>query len=183
MKKEVRILVKISTFVAILVFVLLLLLKVDILDSVSYAITGGLAFSVLFNCWIWKLPFLHSWLIWTPNLNGQWDCTIETFYEEKRKKVTATVTIKQTLTSIFVLMETKESKSSSKNGLLERDKGTEQVILTYVYENIPCVQIRERSQIHFGAVRLVVNDNNTVEGEYWTDRKSVGTLVLTRTQK
>ena len=183
MKEEVEILVKISSFVAILVFVLLLFLKIDILDSVSYAITGGLAFSVLFNYWIWKLPLLHSWLIWTPNLNGKWDCSIETTYDEKRKKVNATVTIKQTFTSIYVLMETKESKSTSKNGLLERDKGTEQVILTYVYENIPSVQIRERSQIHFGAVRLVVKDKDTVEGEYWTDRKSVGTIALTRTQK
>ena len=180
MKEEVRILVKISSFVAILVFVLLICLKVDILDSVSYAITGGLAFSVLFNCCIWKLPFLPSWLIWTPNLNGKWDCVIETIYEEKRKKVNATVTIKQTFTSIFVLMETKESKSTSKNGLLEKGDGTEQVILTYVYENIPSVQIRGRSQIHFGAVRLEIKDEKTIEGEYWTDRKSVGSLVIKR---
>lgn len=183
MKEEVRFLVKISSFVAILVFVLLLFLKVDILDSVSYAITGGLVFSGLFNFCIWKWPLFHSWLIWIPNLNGKWDCNIETTYEEKRKKVNAVVTIKQTFTSIYVLMETKESKSTSKNGLLERDNGTGQVILSYVYENIPSVQIRERSQIHFGAVRLEIKDKNTVEGEYWTDRKSLGTLALTRKQK
>ncbi len=180
MKEEVKTLIKISSFVAIFVFVLLLCLKIDILDSVSYAITGGLAFSVLFNCWIWKLPVLHPLLIWTPNLNGKWDCIIETTYEGKKKKINATATIKQTFASIYVLMETKESKSTSKNGLLERDKGTGQVILSYVYENIPGVQIRERSQIHFGAVRLEVKNKNTVEGEYWTDRKSIGTLALTR---
>lgn len=101
-------------------------------------------------------------------------------FDGNKKKVKADVLIKQTFTSIYVMMESKESKSTSKNGLLEKEDGTEQVILSYVYDNFPNVQIRNRSQIHIGAVRLVVKDKNTIEGEYWTDRKSVGMMLLTR---
>lgn len=180
MKEEIRTLVRISVIFALLVFVILVFLEFEVLDSASYAVTGAVAFSALFNYWIWKCPLLHSWLIPIPNLSGNWRCVIETTFEGKNKKIKANVFIKQTFTSIHVIMETKESKSISKNGLLEINKDIGQTILTYVYENIPDVQIRDKSQIHFGAVRLEVKDKNCVEGEYWSDRKTVGTLVFKR---
>lgn len=180
MKEEIRTLVRISTIFALLAFVILVCLDFEVLDSASYAITGAVAFSALFNYWIWKCPLLHSWFVPIPNLSGNWKCVIGTKYEGKDKKIIAKVSIKQTFTSIHVIMETKESKSVSKNGLIEINKAIGQTILTYVYENIPNVQIRDRSQIHFGAVRLEVKDNNCVEGEYWSDRKTVGTLEMKR---
>lgn len=86
MNKEIITLIKTSAFVSILVFALLICLGIKIGDSFSYAISSALAFSVLFNCWIWKCPLLHTWLVWTPNLNGKWKCTIETMFDGNKKR-------------------------------------------------------------------------------------------------
>ena len=56
--------------------------------------------------------------------------------------------------------------------------------LFYNYQNEPKPEFRDRSQIHYGTVRLNISeDNNKLDGEYWTSRKSVGTISLKRKLK
>lgn len=51
----------------------------------------------------------------------------------------------------------------------------------YNYINEQDVTIRGRSQIHYGTAKLrYKEEDDTLEGNYWTDRKSVGDIFLTR---
>ena len=53
--------------------------------------------------------------------------------------------------------------------------------LIYNYINEPDVTIRGRSQIHYGTAKLrYKEEDGALEGNYWTDRKSVGDIFLTR---
>lgn len=50
-----------------------------------------------------------------------------------------------------------------------------------VYVNQPKLSVRERSAIHYGALLLDVHGDppTSLEGSYWTDRDSRGTMHLT----
>lgn len=51
--------------------------------------------------------------------------------------------------------------------------------LIYTYLNEPDAVVRERSQIHYGSARLLIdNSAKLMNGNYWTDRKSIGTIRL-----
>jgi hypothetical protein len=58
--------------------------------------------------------------------------------------------------------------------------------LAGVYRNTPQVHLRgERSEIHYGALLLELKGDpvNGLQGHYWTDRQTRGTLELSNRQK
>lgn len=61
---------------------------------------------------------------------------------------------------------------------LFRPYGKDSLLLSEISDNS-----RERSQIHYGTARLRYKEKDkTLEGTYWTDRKSVGDIILTKLQ-
>ena len=146
---------------------------------ISTGISVTAIITVLFVSWAWKWRIFRGWLVPIPNLNGKWEGRI--FYkeegEDKSRKVS--VDIKQTFLFIVVRFCSKESKSLSFCGSFNIDekRGIRQLI--YSYQNDPNSIIRERSAVHFGTTKLdILPDNSVLEGEYWTSRKTLGSISL-----
>ena len=146
---------------------------------ISTGISATAIITVLFVSWAWKWRIFRGWLVPIPNLNGKWEGRI--FYkeegEDKSRKVS--VDIKQTFLYIVVRFCSKESKSLSFCGSFNIDekRGIRQLI--YSYQNDPYSIIRERSAVHFGTTKLDISpDNSVLEGEYWTSRKTLGSITL-----
>ena len=97
--------------------------------------------------------------------------------QEKKIKIK----IRQRFLQIQVLIETNESYSNSICASFDFDEMRGHKELVYSYINVPDVTIRGRSQIHYGTARLRYKEKDkTLEGTYWTDRKSVGDMILTK---
>ena len=152
---------------------------VDFLRTMSAAISITTIIVTTFVSWAWKFRIFRGWLVPVPNLNGDWEGCIKYNYAGKDTSRKIKVHIKQTFTSIYVKLETKESKSKNFCGSFNIDKNRGEKQLIYSYFNEPDVKYRNRSPLHYGTTKLDISqDNKTMEGEYWTNRNSGGTISL-----
>jgi SMODS-associating 2TM, beta-strand rich effector domain len=141
--------------------------------------------AVLFDGWLWKIPFLHGWLVKRPVIDGTWTAEIQSNWTdpitgEKRETIEAFMVVRQTLSTLSMRLLTAESSSVL--------VGTEIVCspdgtfcVSGVYRNEPWFEFRDRSQIHYGGMWLQIVDQEPgrkMLGHYWTDRNTAGTLRL-----
>ena len=148
-------------------------------DVITTSISFTAIIVVLFVSWAWRWRGFQGWFVPIPNLNGKWEGSIKfkDNGEDRTRKVS--VDIKQTFLSIVVRFRSKESDSLSFCGSFNIDekRGIKQLI--YSYQNDPNANIRETSPVHYGTTKLDIGpDNKSLTGEYWTSRKTMGTIVL-----
>lgn len=151
----------------------------EIWGCVGKTVVIVFVFSIVFNKWLWKCKYLHSWLVPFPDLNGKWKGTIYYYWDGSYHDKATEVRIVQTFLHIQVQIKTDESWSNSicSSFDIDEDKGIRQLI--YSYLNVPKASVRERSQIHYGTASLYISDDFLkLEGNYWTDRKSQGELTF-----
>lgn len=148
------------------------------IDCFSTSVTICTLVSILFCSYLWKLKFFKSWFVQIPNLNGTWKGTLISTWEGSNP-IDITLEIKQSLFKISCVMITSESKSESISCDYIIDEDNQKNKLTYIYINKPKSIHRDRSAIHYGSVILEI-DKNTLNGSYWTDRKTIGDIELIR---
>lgn len=154
--------------------------KITWLKNVSYAITLETILALLFVKFMWKWK-IFKWLVQIPCLSGQWTGTLEYDYDGEHQTKKTELTIKQDFFRTIIKLETNESESVSISAHFDIDRDREIKRLFYTYENIPKPEFRDRSPMHYGAVRLNISDDNKkLDGEYWTSRKSVGSISFKR---
>jgi len=133
----------------------------------------------------WRLPFLQGWLVPFPDLEGTWQGSLETTWQNPETGVTpppipVILVIKQSFATISCVLYTKESSSYSSAALLseEDDSGIKRP--SYVYTTTPELTVRGRSPINGGAaiLRIITSPERSLQGEYWTNRKTTGTISL-----
>ncbi len=139
---------------------------------------------------LWHQAFFHGWLIKRPDIRGTWRIELQSSYidrqtNERVPMILCYMGIKQTLTTLQMHLMTPESESwviashicPSPNG-----KGYQ---VFGIYRNKPNIHARERriSEIHHGAFILDTHGSdvhpNVLRSEYWTDRKTAGTMNFT----
>lgn len=140
---------------------------------------------LIFITWVWRLPFLQGWLVTFPDLQGTWQGTLQTTWqypdtEKKPPAIPIILVIKQSFNSISCVMHTQESISYSNATLLSEEEESGIKKLSYVYTNTPVLDARGRSPIHDGAaiLRIISTLERSLQGEYWTNRKTTGTISL-----
>ena len=144
--------------------------------------------SIAFEIWLWKLSFLHNWLVKRPVIDGTWRAELRSNWKDANgaaiPPIHGYMVIRQTFLNLSLRLLTAESSSYL--------VGTEIVCsadglycVSGVYRNEPHYQNRGRSPIHYGAVWLQVIEKPTqkLEGHYWTDRNTAGELRLTDRRK
>lgn len=137
-----------------------------------------------FNKWMWKWCIFHRWLVSFPCLSGEWDGYIFYNWNVSKKKKKVKIKIRQTFLQVQVVIGTNESHSNSISASFNFDEMRGHSYLIYNYINEPNVTIRERSPIHYGTAKLMYKEKDKIlEGFYWTDRKSVGDIILTKCKK
>lgn len=152
---------------------------INIWENITTTITVVTAIHIVFVSWAWKWKLFQGWLVPYPCLSGKWNGEIISTYKSENKSISIEVVIKQHFFNIQIKMKTDESNSVSLCGSfdIDEDRGIKRLI--YVYQNDPKVTVRDRSEIHYGTVRLDISDDaKTLKGEYWTSRKTTGEICM-----
>lgn len=182
MSSKVYGLIKICTWIGIVLFCLMLFYDtvingkfVDFQMIISYiskavAIVGVLFF--LYDKILWK----HGWFNFcnVPVLAKKYKGEFKTTFDDKVRQIE--MTVKQSFLMVNVTFQTEESSSSTVVALTEEINAVKQLI--YLYLNEPHGDLRDESPIHYGVSVLTVEDIEKIEGDYFTDRKTTGHMVL-----
>jgi len=185
-----------SVVVIILLTFLILFLMTDefsfwnIVKRLPTAITIYSVTLIIFVKWLWKYQIFRGWLVLIPDLSGEWTGKLKTTYNspetgnnKEPKKIDAV--IKQDLFSISFTLKTREMNSNSYVAAFDIDKKQNRNNVCYTYASRPQPHHREISPIHDGTALLdiVGSPPSKLEGEYWTTRKTTGTIELKRLDK
>lgn len=126
---------------------------------------------ILFNKYAWKWKFiklLHD----TPVLKSKYIGTFNSTYDNKERH--GTMYVNQTFLNVTVQLKTDESRSRSIVTFLEKYQGVYHLI--YVYQNEPRAEIQEKSPMHYGTAILDVSNSEVLIGNYFTLRKTIGSM-------
>lgn len=135
--------------------------------------------SSLFISFAWKWRIFRGWLIPIPNISGKWEGKLISTYKNPPMEIPTIVYIKQTFFHTIVKIQTGESSSISKCASFDIDSERGVKHLYYSYVNKPKAEVRHRSEIHYGTTLLEISeDNKSMTGEYWTSRKTTGSIDL-----
>lgn len=156
--------------VAIICYIVLSLIfkNNSVLDNLEGSISITLLISYLYAEYIWKYNPIDK----TPKIYGSYEAYFISDYDKKRRK--ANIVIKQNLISTRIYVTTKESKSESTSSSLLKKEDNWQLI--YTYTNVPNSTERVHSEIHFGTCIFNIVGNNILNGNYYTDRKTIGDI-------
>ncbi|SRR2546425_3639452 len=144
----------------------------------------GVLVILLWVCerWGWRWQLLHPWFVATPVLHGTWRGQIVSTWVDPATgqqiaPIEAYVAITQTASTIRMRMMTRESESELLGASIVREANG--LLRLYgTYRNTPRQEVRHRSPIHHGGLFLDIHDEppRRLEGQYWTDRKTTGSL-------
>jgi hypothetical protein len=157
----------------------------DIIRLIPIVATADFIAYFVFTSWFWRWQRLQGWLIPFPNLNGTWKGNIQTSWTEKNDinagPIPAILSIKQSFGRISCVMRTAEMESHSYLEGFCIDKDAQVRRLCYSYTSKPKATLRYRSTPHDGTMlfNIIGNPVCKLEGEYWTQRKTIGTITLT----
>jgi len=137
----------------------------------------------LFARYFWKSKIFQSWLVPFPDLNGTWHGTIESTWVNPETKqrlppIKAAIAIKQSFLGLSCTMFTKEMISKSCNASFKIDGDNHEKKLIYTYVSTPDATVRQRSAVHYGTAKfdIIQKPSKHLEGDYWTDRKTTGSM-------
>jgi SMODS-associating 2TM, beta-strand rich effector domain len=161
-----------------------LVINWDSVKQLPTVITIYATLSYVFTRWLWRMPLLRGWLVPFPDLQGTWQGEIITTWKDPQigpsgGPIPVILVIRQNFSSIWCTMHSINSDSRSTAAQLNFDAdGT--VRLTYNYTNRPKATVRDQMAMHDGAaiLRLVLRPRRTLEGEYWTNRRSIGDISV-----
>ena len=162
----------------------------DVLRLIPILATADSIAYFIFAAWLWRWKYLQGWLIPFPDLNGTWQGCIETSWKDAQgntpEPIKVILTIKQTFGRISCIMRTAEMESHSYAEGFRVDKEGQIRQLCYSYTSKPKASLRDRSTPHDGTIlfNIIGRPVEKLEGEYWTQRQTIGTVTLTfRTKK
>lgn len=136
----------------------------------------------LFDTYLWRWePFRR--LVKTPDIQGTWRVELCSTYEdpitsERKSSLVGYVSVRQRFSKLSLRLMTIESSSHliTHSFLFPGDQAVE---LTGVYQSDPSIHLRGSvSEIHYGAFKVRVSGYpvDRIEGHYWTDRNTTGSI-------
>lgn len=158
---------------------------VEFMRPIPTVVTIVLILVAIFVKWLWRWKHLQGWLVPFPDLNGTWQGYIQTHWKNAEGKapdqIPAVLTIRQTFGRISCVMRTAEMESHSYLEGFCIDAEAQVRQLCYSYTSKPKTALRSRSTPHDGTMlfNIVGNPVRKLEGEYWTQRQTTGSVTLT----
>jgi hypothetical protein len=158
---------------------------INYLKILPTAISIDTAVIIVFAKYLWKWGIFKEWLVPFPNLNGTYQGTIKTTWEdpitgERPAPIQAYLTISQSFFNISCVMRTEEMTSHSFIGDFILDKDNQVKRLSYSYVSHPKQIVIERSPLHQGTIVFDIAEGHRPRliGQYWTGRKTTGTIEM-----
>lgn len=145
--------------------------------SLGYGV-GTLSVALVgFERFAWRWPLVR-WAVRRPDLCGTWQGTLVSDYEGVKSRHEVCLVVHQTFATLRLSLLTRESQSHAMAAsVVEEADG--RVSVFYGYRNDPRLEHQGRSRPHRGAVQVwVAEDGRGLAGEYWTDRRTTGSLEL-----
>jgi hypothetical protein len=149
------------------------------------------AIALLCEFFLWRFCVFKIWLVKRPCIWGTWHAELHSDWVDPETglpvpPIHGYMTIWQTYSQLRLQLYTPES-SSQMLGVELRCEEDGSFNLVGVYRNEPRYRVRADSTVrpgsamHLGALELKVRGDpaHTLEGHYWTDRKTGGEIVLT----
>lgn len=162
----------------------------DFMKPIPTVVTVDMLLIGIFVKWLWRWRRLQGWLVPFPDLNGTWQGHIQTSWKDSEGKTPSPIpvilTIKQSFLRMSCVMRTLEMESHSYLEGFCIDKDAQIRRLCYSYTSRPKSSLRARSTPHDGTIlfNIIGKSANKLEGEYWTQRHTTGSVILTyRTQE
>jgi hypothetical protein len=157
----------------------------DFMRPIPDVVTADLLLVGFFMKWGWRWKRLQGWLVPFPDLNGTWQGQIQTNWKDVDGKtpgpIAVILTIKQTFGQVSCVMRTAEMESHSyvEGFCIDKERQIRQ--LCYSYTSKPKTSLRDRSTPHDGTIlfNIIGQPVRKLEGEYWTQRQTTGTVTLT----
>ena len=156
----------------------------EFMRPIPDVVTVDLFFIGFFIKWGWRCKWLQGWLVPFPDLNGTWQGKIQTNWKDTQGNtpgpIPVILTINQSFIRISCVMRTAEMESHSyvEGFCIDRERQVRQ--LCYSYTSKPKASLRDRSTPHDGTIifNIIGKPVHKLEGEYWTQRQTLGTITL-----
>ena len=156
----------------------------DFMRPIPQVVTADMFLAGIFMQWGWRWKRLQGWLVPFPDLNGTWEGKFQTNWRNAEGKtpdpIAVILTIRQHFGHISCVMRTAEMESHSyaEGFCIDTERQIRQ--LCYSYTSKPSVRLRDRSTPHDGTIlfNILGQPIRKLEGEYWTQRQTTGTVTL-----
>jgi hypothetical protein len=147
------------------------------------------AMFALFDSWLWQVGPIKR-LVKRPNLSGTWKGPLVSYradssgQEVAHPPIPIFLVIRQSYLDLSVTLLSAESRSRSIAALVQVNHADDYTVY-YHYMNTPTLPFRNQSPVHSGGTRLDIAgvSPSSLDGEYWTDRRTRGTLTVSRASK
>ncbi len=188
----------ISSFIGLTIAVWLLALWIQgmpVLDADFLRpfgiVVGTISFVVvMFSKYAWSWKIFKGWYVNRPDLRGTWKVELKSNWidpetNESIPPIIGYAMIRQSLTALSIRLKTKESHSKLIAHSIEKEQdGLFRVAA--IYRNEPKIGLQGgSSEIHHGSFSLEIYGDpvSLMEGHYWTDRCTKGSMKLTNHRK
>ena len=166
---------------------------IEYFRAASISVTLGIGAVYVYGTWLWKwlwklIPRCNEWFF--PNLNGRWKGNVSSNWPLVKKVMAEyrnsnstelsthpiTIDIKQTMFGIHLSMNADDKYSSSETVVVVpiKDKTSGEFILYELYKSTVLTPKDTDHSVHHGAGVLKFkydDDEDTIQGHYWTDRQ------------
>jgi len=186
-KEELKIIVSISIGLALILAILYLTyneLELNLengIRSISLGITATTLFWTFYFSFGWKLPLLNK-IFYRPNLNGTWYGTLISDWEDENGNIIDPkdffIVIRQSFLRIHFTTFTDNfvGISYSETFSLSKERGIKNV--AYLFRKDTSQNNNEILQEGATELRLIEALERKLEGKYWSNRKTNGTIKV-----
>jgi hypothetical protein len=147
----------------------------------SLAILAAVSIVGLWEHFLWRWSIFQRLASVPRDITGTWSGTLTSLWKDPAtlevpapKKVF--LVVRQTASSVSVVLLSDESRSNSTFGRVVSDGGTP--ALEYLYLNRPDSRVEHRSRMHHGSAVVDISGRpaSRLRGRYWTNRDSRGEM-------
>ncbi|MEO8736583.1 MAG: hypothetical protein ABI380_08590 [Edaphobacter sp.] len=171
-------------------FMLLLVCAMDRCE-IGWQTAGRLPTAITATVFSWAAIVKWGWKRWpftlllrVPILEGTWTGHLESDWvrgeDNPQREIPIVFVIRQNLLSLTVLSFTKDRHGISYVAQLLKNEMSNTVKLVYVYSLREEFRAGEGVQQGTAEVRFIGPQGDELRGEYWTNSKTRGRLILTR---
>lgn len=153
-----------------------------LLKMYSTSVTAVTMLLLLYERYVWRWKWVRK-ITGIPLLAGTWRGTLVSSFVRpdgaKVDPIPTTIYVTQTASNVTATLFTGESSSISEQANLKKEADG-RWRLKWLYVNTPRPEVRDRSDVHYGASEVYVGtqEGDGLVGSYFTDRKTIGELIL-----
>ncbi len=166
--------IKFFSSIAIIIFVIMYLLDMDLFDCVSYSISIAASFYLLYDKFLWRYNRFDK----TPKIYGKYSVENKSNFQGGIE-FESEIEIKQTRSSLNIVETLRDGVCESVTASLHQSTSNGKWFLYYTYLTHPK---NAEDDMHYGTSILCIHNRDRLEGSYFTNRtnQTKGSQIMIR---